>query len=186
MDAKRATKVRKTEHTFVQTKAKRGGGHREKRVVGGAEQRAGSEGEEGEEEREFRVCAYSSQYSLFISIAPCLSSVRPSARPSVFVFRFSSSLGLCVARLSLPATVCPSPPPDQVRWSTYLSASCLARATFYIFQAVFTFEIKRGTNSGRRALMVTVQSVRAASNVLEKSREPSVFSGIPLLRALAA
>lgn len=32
----------------------------------------------------------------------------------------------------------------------------------YIFQAMFTFEIKRGTNSGRRALMVTVQSVIAA------------------------
>lgn len=46
----------------------------------------------------------------------------------------------------------------------------LACATSYIFHAVFTFEIKRGTNSGHWALMVTVQSVIASSNVTEKSK----------------
>jgi len=40
--------------------------------------------------------------------------------------------------------------------------SVVPNTTSYIFQAIFTFEIKRGTNSGRRALMVTVQSVMAA------------------------
>lgn len=57
----------------------------------------------------------------------------------------------------------------------------LACATSYIFHAVFTFEIKRGTNSGHWALMVTVQSVIASSNVTEKSKHSAsiFFSTIP-------
>lgn len=114
------------------------------------------------------VFAHIPRNILCLSLLPLVYPV--SVRPSIFVFPFSSSPGLCVAGLSLAWASCP-PLHDQVRQSTYLSVSFLARAAFYMFQAVFTFEIKRGTNSGRRALMVTVQSVIAASNVAEKTRK---------------
>ena len=105
------------------------------------------------------VFAHIPRNILCLSLLPLVYPV--SVRPS-FYFRFSFFLqcrslrGQAGGRLFV---VRPSPP-CQARYDT--PPICLspfsACATFYIFQAVFTFEIKRGTNSGHRALMATVQS----------------------------
>lgn len=82
----------------------------------------------------------------------------PSVRPSIFVFPFSSSPGLYTGQAIAGRS--PSFSSTVTRYDR--PPICLspfpARATFYIFQPVFTFEIKRGTNSRHRALMATTYS----------------------------
>jgi len=135
------------------------------------------------------VFAHISRNILCLSLLPLVYPVSVPHGPS-FYFRFSFFLRLscCASRLS-PSSPLPPPPPPPSSSSSSSSSSSLSLSLLpvsffgprqgtricsyayvsvapnivsYVFQAMFTFEIKRGTNSGRRVLMVTVQSVIAA------------------------
>lgn len=148
-------------------KRKRKGGHRRDGKEGERERERSRGGKEwvGREWRkkwrvrknECFVFAHIPRNILCLSLLPLVYPV--SVRPS-FYFRFSFFLepGSLHGAGGRSVVARPSPPRHQVRPSTYLSVSlsCSRHLPYiYIFQPVFTFEIKRGTNSRHRALMAT-------------------------------
>lgn len=131
-------------------------------------------GGERDRRNESFVFAHISRNILCLSLLPLVYpvSVCP-ARPCVSVLLFSFLLFPPARSLRAPAVAVavvvfvvdrlrPSLLRGEVHAFVVPCISVAPNTTSYIFQAMFTFEIKRGTNSGRRALMVTVQSVIAA------------------------
>lgn len=95
------------------------------------------------------------------------ATIHPLVRLFVLVHP-SSSLGTLMLSLFYPFMVAPS--------LSAIPLAFLTRTQHSIFGAVFTFEIKQGTNSMHRAFTVIIQPVTVGLDVLEFIRMVAALS----------